>query len=158
VGDETTIRQRLMDDIVQTLLSSGVVVAAADSEPWDYSNTPVPYAWVYEGDEQINNNSFVQHITCTVPVMIQVIFNFESAIPERRLHPLGRKYLAKVEQAMMKDYERGTNESGQANAFFTLEGSNQIAEVEGVEGREIGVVMSRWQVRYFRNRFNPYRQ
>jgi len=155
-----SVRQAIIDNVVNTIRESGVVADAVDSRPGSPEElaqrcTAGGFAWVYEGEEEPDETQTTSTINCDLPVTVQIAYRFDSSDPQRRIDRVGREKFADLTVAMHADIGRGQNAAGQNNAVVTLEAGNGIGELDLEDAHNVGILTSDWIIKYHRRRDNP---
>lgn len=164
----SSFREGIMLDLLEAVVGVAAIRGAIDDVPFDYAKPPSPrpshgkayqpFAYLYEGPEQPNFDAMTNTAICTLPVGIEVTFEYSTTNGANGLMPIGRALLADVQRAVMADPNRGwadlPNGDRAKRAQRTVETLSNIEEAIGV-GKGLGVVVLKLNVDYVRNAQEP---
>jgi hypothetical protein len=147
-----------MDDLLQAIYAiEGIHGCIDDLPPLDYAEPPpmprpgfgeprLPFAYLFEGEEAPESDEFGMIYQCDLPITIEVPYAYSRTNAEEGPKRKGRAILAKLQQAVMVDPNRGGRASNTVETFNAVEES----AADGV-----GVVVLKYIVRYARSRLDP---
>lgn len=143
-----SIRQLIIDDVVTTLKTSGLVQGVTDDipdTPADYAKPEPSHAWVFESGETSDYENLVSKNEPTLNLIVAITYRFQPA----HLHRTGRALLAELQSTMMADHARG------GHAWLTLEADNAMGLVPE-SSQPLGLLTTEWAIRYRRNWKDPF--
>lgn len=127
------------------------VVLEAPRESETIRPQSLPHIWCWEGPEGPPVNSGTGMLKCELPINVEIVFRHDDRTP---LRSEGRKWIARIQQALAADVGRGIDASvNAAHAVDTSEQGNAIAETP-TDG--FGVAHLDYLITYNRARNNPY--
>lgn len=165
---DTSLRAGILLDLVETIIAVPAINGVIDDLPFDYTAPPMPrpghgkalhpFTYVCETSETASADEYLGPLSCRLAINVETTFEYSTTDGANGLMPRGRALLAAVQQAVLRDPNRGwqtlTNGDRVKRAQRTTEGPSSVGEAIEVGGG-LGVVVQQFTVEYVRSAQDP---